>query len=213
MDIIELVPIHEPRLFQRQERADAAANRALILETAERLFAEHGVAAVNMADIAEEAGVGKGTLYRRFANKAELCMALLDTQLQEFQETMLARMRAQTAEGVSYREQLDQFIDSLVYFTEIHAPLLCEVQRSDLAAEGPNLNRPHYWLHMTIRGLLQKAVQARELPTHLDVDYLAEAILSPLRTEVFAFQRVTRGFSLERISAGLRSLVGGLYQP
>lgn len=210
MDVIELVPIHQPRLFPRTERADAAANRALILETAERLFAEHGVGAVNMADIAEAAEVGKGTLYRRFANKAELCMALLDTQLQEFQETMLARMRVQTAERVSYRDQLDQFIDSLVYFTEIHSPLLCEVQRSDLATEGPNLNRPHYWLYMTVRGLLQGAVQAGELSAHLDLDYVAEAILSPLRAEVFGFQRQVRGFSLERISAGLRSIVAGL---
>ncbi len=210
MNIIELVPINEPRLYQRPERADAAANRALILETAERLFAERGVGEVNMADIAEAAGVGKGTLYRRFANKAELCLALLDTQLQEFQETMLARMRVQTAEQVSYREQLGQFIDSLVYFTEIHSPLLCEVQRSDLATDGPNVNRPHYWLYMTIRGLLQRAVQAEELPEQLDIDYVAEAILSPLRSEVFAFQRQTRGFSLERISAGLRSIVASL---
>jgi AcrR family transcriptional regulator len=209
-DFIKLIPINEPGLVPRTERSDAAANRVLILATAERLFAERGVTAVHMADVAEAAGVGKGTLYRRFANKAELCLSLLNTQLQEFQDTMLARMRVQTAEGVSYREQLDQFLDSLVYFTEIHSPLLCEVQRGEMAPEEWNFSRPHYWLHMTISGLLRKAIQAGELPPHLDADYLADALLSPLRVEVFGFQRLLRGFSLERISAGLRSLAAGL---
>jgi hypothetical protein len=83
-----------------------------------------------------------------------------------------------------------------------------------MAPEEWSLSRPHYWLHMTISGLLRRAIQAGELPPHLDADYLADALLSPLRVEVFGFQRLLRGFSLERISAGLRSLVAGLpYAP
>jgi AcrR family transcriptional regulator len=182
----------------------------LILSTAERLFAERGVANVHMADIAEAAGVGKGTLYRRFANKAELCLSLLDTQMQEFQDTMLARMRAQAAGHVSYLKQLDHFLDSLVHFTEKHSPLLSEVQREGILQEKRNLNMPHYWLHMTISALLKAAVRAGELPEHLDIDYLADAILYPLQADLFRFQRRVRGFSLERISAGIRSVVAGL---
>src|SRR5207249_4161704 len=48
-----------------KERADAARNRARILDAAERLFREHGVAAVSMDQIAQAAKVGKGTLFRR----------------------------------------------------------------------------------------------------------------------------------------------------
>src|SRR6185312_10778811 len=50
------------------ERADAARNRRKVLAAAEGLFATRGVAAVSMDDVAAAAGVGKGTLYRRFGD-------------------------------------------------------------------------------------------------------------------------------------------------
>ncbi|MCP5099384.1 MAG: TetR/AcrR family transcriptional regulator, partial [Chloroflexi bacterium] len=198
---------------RRQERRDAAANRALILETAEKLFAEKGVENVNMADIAQAAGVGKGTLYRRFANKGELCLALMDTQMVEFQNSMLSRMQQLSAQGVDYLEQLDQFLDALVYFTDIHSPLLCVVQHAGLlqgVGSSTRAQLPYFWQHMTISGLLKTAVSAGELSPDLDIDYLSDALLSSLKADIFHFQRQVRGFSLERISIGLRTLVAGL---
>ncbi len=194
----------------RQVRRDAAANRALILETAEKLFAEYGVAEINMADIAQAAGVGKGTLYRRFANKGELCLAIMDSQMLDFQEAMLGRMRALTAAQVPKLEQLDQFLDSLVHFIDAHIPLLCEVQHLGLLEGIAGQQRPHFWQHMTISGLLQGAIAEGELPQELDVTYISDAILATLKADLFRFQRQGRNFSLERISAGLRSLVAGL---
>lgn len=194
----------------RVERRDAAANRALILETAEALFAAHGVAAVNMADIAQAAGVGKGTLYRRFANKAELCLALMDTQLTEFQNHALAQMRQQTAADVPKLEQLARFLEALVYFTDVHMPLLFEVHREGLLQEEMDLSLPHFWQYMTVSGLLQAAVVAGEISPELDIAYLGDAILAPLKADLFQFQRQARGFSLERISDGLRTLVMSL---
>ena len=60
-----------------------------MLGAAARLFAGHGVAAVTMDQVAEAAGVGKGTLFRRFGDKAGLAVALLDTQERELQEAIL----------------------------------------------------------------------------------------------------------------------------
>lgn len=198
--------------LQRSERRDAAANRVLILETAESLFAEQGTANVNMADIAQAAGVGKGTLYRRFANKAELALALMDTQMRDFQQAMLDQMQQQNEQGLSKLAQLDQFLDALVYFVERHNPLLCVVQSEGLldGMGEQDLQRPHFWQHMTIAGLLQGAIQDGELPADLDVVYVADALLATLNASLFRFQREGRGFSLERISAGLRRFVAGL---
>ncbi|EOD66160.1 TetR/AcrR family transcriptional regulator [Amycolatopsis vancoresmycina] len=72
-----------------RERADAARNRIRVLEAAEALFAERGVDAVTMDDVAGAAGVGKGTLYRRFGDKGGLAMALLGERERELQERIL----------------------------------------------------------------------------------------------------------------------------
>lgn len=72
-----------------KERADAARNRAAVLAAALTEFTERGVAAVSMDDIAAAAGVGKGTLYRRFGDKAGLAVALLDDQERALQARML----------------------------------------------------------------------------------------------------------------------------
>ncbi|MCA9953860.1 MAG: hypothetical protein KC434_04020, partial [Anaerolineales bacterium] len=152
------------------------------------------------------------TLYRRFTNKAELCLALMDTQMIDFQNGMLARMQQMSQQNMSKMAQLDQFLDALVYFTDAHAPLLCEVQRAGLLQdqEPDGLELPHFWQYMTVNGLLKAAVASGELASSLDIDYLADALLSPLKADLFYYQREARGFSLERISAGIRLLVAGL---
>ena len=195
----------------RIERKDAAANRARILATAEKLFAERGVAHVNMADIAQEAGVGKSTLYRRFANKGELCLALMDAQMIEFQNNIISQMQQMTVAFVPKIDQLMHFIDALVYFTDTHSPLLCEVQREGLLAlDNSRIQLPHFWQHMTVCGLLKSAMLAGEIDPDLDADYVADAILAPLKADIFRFQIEVRGFSLERISAGLQTIINGL---
>lgn len=212
IDRFELTTIDEGT-NERHERADAAANRALILKTAERLFAERGVAAVCMAEIAEAAGVGKGTLYRRFANKAELCLSLMDRQMGEFQTEMLRRFRQQTADGVPYLEQLARFLEALVEFTEMHSPLLIEVERGGLIQADSRLNLPHFWQFMTVSALMRSADRQNELLPGLDLDYVGEAILASVQVDIFRYQRDVRGYSLERISEGLRSLVELLKNP
>lgn len=191
----------------RPERADAAANRTLVLATAERLFAEHGVAAVTMADIAEAAGIGKGTLYRRYANKGELALALMDTQLSEFQNRMLAGFSAMQAAGEPYLAQLTHYFTELVAFTERHMPLLCEVQHGGLLLDNAHPNLPHFWHAMTVTGLLRAAQRAGEVSPQLDVDFTAELLLASLQADVLRFQREVRGFSNERIVAGLTGLI------
>lgn len=206
------IPLQMMKAEPKRERRDAVENRKRILETAVSLFAEQGVHAVNMADVAKAAGVGKGTLYRRFANKGELCLALLDTQMRDFQNKTFAYMQQSAADSVPSLVQLTQFIDSLIYFTEDHAPLLCEVQREGMLEESSDADaqRPHIWQHMTVSGLLKTAVFNNEIPPTIDIDYTSDAILAPLKADIFRFQRTIRGFSLARISAGLQRLIMGL---
>lgn len=64
----------------RPLRADAARNRARIIEAAGELFAERGLE-VTLDDVAAHAGVGVGTVYRRFANRDELIVGVFADHL------------------------------------------------------------------------------------------------------------------------------------
>ena len=79
-------------MSDRRQRADSTRNQGKVLEAAERLFARAGVERVTMQAVAKEAGVGVGTLYRGFGDKAGLAMALLGERERErqFQELMIS---------------------------------------------------------------------------------------------------------------------------
>lgn len=66
-------------------RADAARNRALIVAAAEEVFAERGLEA-STAEVAERAGVGEATVYRRFPTKDDLIAAIVASHMEEMLE-------------------------------------------------------------------------------------------------------------------------------
>jgi AcrR family transcriptional regulator len=77
-------------------RRDAVENRQRLLDAARRVFAEHGLDA-GVGEVAREAGVGMGTLYRRFTNK----QALIDELVGELRRKLLAiaRMAGEATDG------------------------------------------------------------------------------------------------------------------
>src|SRR5271156_6054171 len=72
------------------ERADAARNRRLLLVTAREIIAGQGTGQLTMDGLAERAGPGKGTVFRRFGTRAGIFAALLDDDERGFQEQVLA---------------------------------------------------------------------------------------------------------------------------
>ncbi|GAB2927515.1 TetR/AcrR family transcriptional regulator [Streptomyces mayteni] len=69
----------------RRQRRDAVRNREQLLEAATRAFAERGLA-VDVREIAREAGVGMGTLYRHFPTKDDLFRAVIKPDLAAWSE-------------------------------------------------------------------------------------------------------------------------------
>jgi AcrR family transcriptional regulator len=72
------------------ERADAARNRRVLLAAARAMLAQCGPDRLTMDALAEQAGVGKGTVFRRFGTRAGIFQALLDDEEREFQQRVLA---------------------------------------------------------------------------------------------------------------------------
>lgn len=182
----------------RPARSDALKNRRILLETAARLFAEQGVDEVTMSAVAQSAGVGKGTLYRHFASKAELCHALLDQEQRDLQERTLRRLRLAAAPPL---DDLTWFLDQVARFVYRNVALLNTFDDPTFSS----LDFPgHQWWWQTIRGLLTR------IGVKGDLDYAVDTLYIMLDPQVMRFQIASRGYSLERIVAGLHLLVSRL---
>nr|HRJ45338.1 TetR family transcriptional regulator [Caldilineaceae bacterium] len=190
------------------ERRDAAENRERLLAAARTLFAERGVANVTMAEIAIAAQVGKGTLYRRFANKGELCLLLLDANLREHEAEMLAHLHRLAGENTPFLVRLEHFLLQVAAFTDHHMALLFEVQEAGITPAMEGMDPPYFsFQHMTVNGLLRAALAAGEIGRAVDMEMLVDHLLAPLTPPYFRYLRSKRGYSVERIGAFLGQIV------
>ncbi|MFB9370885.1 TetR/AcrR family transcriptional regulator [Kitasatospora albolonga] len=184
-----------------RERADAARNRARVLAAAERLFADGDPSAVTMDDIAKAAGIGRGTLYRRYPDRAAIARALLDEHERALQERLLSGP-APLGPGVfgepapKPADRLAAFYAAMTELLETHVHLALGAE-SGLARYGTGAYG--FWrLHV--------AHLARQAGLG-DPEAAADHLLAPLAPELFRHQR-DRGVSPERITAALVELAG-----
>src|SRR3954470_243309 len=99
------------------ERADAARNRRAVLDAAARLFMRDGASCVTMDAVAAEAGVGKGTLFRRFGDRASLARAVVSEHETALQDAMI-RGEPPLGPGAPARERLLAFGRAYLEFLE-----------------------------------------------------------------------------------------------
>ena len=115
------------------ERADAARNRRRVLDAAKQLFDERGIAAVTLDDVVAAAGVGKGTLFRRFGDKAGLAVALLDEQERALQDRIL-NGPPPLGPGAEPVERLTAFVRTYVGYVVRNTELVAMSQTSSPGA-------------------------------------------------------------------------------
>jgi AcrR family transcriptional regulator len=178
-----------------KERADAARNRARILDAAERLFREHGVGAVSLDHIAHAAKVGKGTLFRRFGDKSGLATALLDARERDLQQAILTGPPP-LGPGPPPGDRLEAFLVAYAEFLDEHLDL---IHMSETARPGARYRIGAYRLwHRHV------AVLIAEARPDLDAGYLAHALLAPLAAD----QRMALRDEVEphRLRAGVSAL-------
>jgi AcrR family transcriptional regulator len=124
-----------PMAGQHPERADAAANRERILCAARRLLREHGPDALTMQAVASAAGVGKGTVFRRFGDRESLTHALLDDYMREFQEAFL-HGPPPLGPGAPPEERLEAFVVELVRLQADHLQIALAAEAAPGRAPG-----------------------------------------------------------------------------
>jgi AcrR family transcriptional regulator len=190
----------------RIERRDARENRQLLIETAKRLFAEQGVATTTMKQIASTAGVGKGTLYRHFADKGELCRALIREDVAVFQERVGALLSDRQIPSAMKR--LEILIAERIHLAERHLPLFTAIEEamSGVQEQARRFRGPFTaWTHTQVVALLNEAIARAEIAP-LDVAYTADVLMAAMSPALLHYQRYDCGYSTERIIAGMQWL-------
>ncbi|MFD5321100.1 TetR/AcrR family transcriptional regulator [Streptomyces sp. NPDC127098] len=151
------------------ERADAARNRRAVLDATERLLAEGGGDHVSLDRVAALAGVGKGTVFRRFGSRAGLLQALLEERSRELREAV-AEGPPPLGPGAPVRERLLAFLDGLGAIAERNAVLFAAHEQA--CAEDKFADPSYRFWHAHLAGLV-----AAGRPD-ADADFLAHALLA-----------------------------------
>ncbi|MFF4614210.1 TetR/AcrR family transcriptional regulator [Nonomuraea jabiensis] len=167
-----------------KERADAARNRERVLAAAARLFAEKGVEAVSMDAVAAAAGVGKGTLFRRFGDKSGLAVALLDARERDLQQRILSGPPP-LGPGASAPERLTAFVAAYLDYLFAHLDL---VRMSETASPGARyrIGAYRFW-HRHV------AILLAESRPGCDADPLSHTLLAAMGAEAAAALKDTYG--------------------
>jgi AcrR family transcriptional regulator len=184
----------------RPERADAARNRRLLLATAREMLAGQPADQLTMDGLAERAGLGKGTVFRRFGSRAGIFQALLDDDERDFQERVLSGPPP-LGPGAPPLDRLIAYgrarTDFLTGHREIARSALDGRERVPAGSQTP-LSRAHirFLLGEMCLGGADLDVLATQLTAALDgplLLYLSSAILAGTASHVS--ERLGRGWA------------------
>jgi AcrR family transcriptional regulator len=193
------LPVLQPA---RPERADAAENRRRVLAAACRLFDAQGAMNVSMDAVAAAAGVGKGTLFRRFGDRAGLARAVISEHEAKLQDALI-RGAPPLGPGAPARERLLAFGPAYLEFLEHHSDTLLAAEYG--AAPVIRQVSPPYVFYRTHLTLLLREAGCGER-----AEYLADVLLAPLSSATFKYHRELRGLSVGQLAEAYGDLVARL---
>jgi AcrR family transcriptional regulator len=177
------------------ERRDAARNREALLVAAKALIDEHGIDAVTMDAVAARAGVGKGTVFRRFGSREGLMASLLNFSETEWQGSVISGPPP-LGPGAEPMERLLAFGRSRLDSTLQLADLIRAAGR-----EGTRSFAAYSFVAMHVRHLLG------ELGVTGDIALLATALMAPLEVPILEQQVRVEGIDVDRVYRGWEDLV------
>ncbi|QMU07116.1 TetR/AcrR family transcriptional regulator [Levilactobacillus suantsaii] len=190
-------------------RADARANQQKILTTANRLFAEQGVANVGMKQLAHEAHIGVGTLYRNYPSKGALCVALIRDRMQHYVDQANAYLDTTTDRP---EKQLTVILQGYLDVRVAHEGFFTIIENETTPLGFTQLlQTPIYRnrIDLLIRFLRRNQPASSEQYLCFQADMVA----AMLRSRVYAFERHQRHLSnQDLLHAILRLLTGKTQQ-
>jgi AcrR family transcriptional regulator len=180
---------------QPLERSDAARNREALLEAALRLIDQCSVEGVTMDAVAHEAGVGKGTVFRRFESREGLMAAVLNRSETDWQAAVIGGPPPLGPHD-DPMERLLAFGHSRLRLNLTHAALIRAAGRA-----GTRSFAAVSFAAMHVRYLLS------EIGVRGDVPLLATALMAPLEVAILEQQTGQEHIPIERIERAWDDLV------
>lgn len=177
-----------------------------ILEAARELFTANGLEAVSMYAIAKRAGIGQGSLYRRFSDKGEICSLLLRDSTDRFLLSLENELGLPQADKAAL-DHLRSSISRIVGFIEQHAELL-QLIKSEFTGKKQLTQFEHPFfrrLNEFLTQLLRRAAAGGEIRP-VDPQFTATALIAVLSPDLYLYQMKQHGSTKEQITDGILAL-------
>jgi AcrR family transcriptional regulator len=188
-----------PIAAARRERADAAANRVRILKAAVQVLEQRGADGTSIDAVACAAGVGKGTIFRRFGDRSGLFQALLDEHLRTFQDAFMFGPPP-LGPGAPAADRLAAFLDGLLDLFDEQLEVTLALERNRLTAPIGG--------YVTLSVHVERLIS--EISPALDAAVMAQLLLNAFNPNLVRYLRRHAGVNLDTIKASVRPLIAGL---
>ncbi|WP_455362171.1 TetR/AcrR family transcriptional regulator [Streptomyces sp. SYSU K21746] len=188
------------------------ATRQKLYEAAVTLIAEQGFSATTVDEIAERAGVAKGTVYYNFASKTVLFEELLRHGVGLLTDSLQAAADDTEKRGGSKVEALDamiraglEFIDRYPAFTQLY---VAELWRTNRAWQSTLLVVRQQAVAV-VETVLREAIDNGELSAEIDIPLTAAALVGMVLVAALDWQAFQRERSIDEVHAALSRLLHG----
>lgn len=188
------------------------ATRQKLYEAAVTLIAEQGFSATTVEEIAERAGVAKGTVYYNFASKNDLFEELLRHGVGLLTASLRTAAEETEARGGSRVEALDAmiraglvFIDRYPAFTQLY---VAELWRTNRAWQS-TLMVVRQEAVAVVETVLREGVERGELSAEIDVPLTAAAMVGMVLVAALDWQSFQSERSLDDVHSALSLLLRG----
>ncbi|WP_329174757.1 TetR/AcrR family transcriptional regulator [Streptomyces decoyicus] len=191
-------------MAERKARADALRNRETVLAAADALFARSASPrSVSMDDIAAAAGVGKGTLFRRFGDRTGLIRAVFDARIEPLRQAV-EEGSAPLGPSAAPRERVPALLDAVLRFKLDHRHLSLALEEA--GSGSPYEGASYSWWHGMLRDALEQLPGAAAGPA-ADSDFTAHVLLAATRADLVEHLADQEGMTPERMRSQLAAFV------
>ena len=162
-----------PKIVDKKKKAEAISDAAL------KVFREHGYNKTRMVDIAQRAGVGKGTLYEYFKDKADILRFAFDQYFSVFSEGIIEAMKAKIKPSEKILSLIDFALQHAAEW-ENHCAIYVDYFGAARTEEQKRFSLSDIYAEMKdiLENLIKEAQSAGEIAEPFDPGAVAELLLS-----------------------------------